>query len=252
MARAVALGVAVLLTALPGQAQVYSSDAPTESPRGGAVELRLGSYRPQIDAEEGVSGSPFTAIYGEGRWWLFELELQRFFYQGIGTAGLSLSAGYSEKFGYALTKDKQTPSSERTSFHVVPLHLRGVYRFDYPAFQWGFPLVPYVKPGLVFVPWWATKGGKLDEAPATEGTDGGEGTPARKGRGVRFGWEVAVGLSFMLDVLEPRFARDFDSDLGINHSYIFAEYTYSKVNSFGQPGLNLSDSYWMFGLALDY
>ncbi|WNG15616.1 MXAN_2562 family outer membrane beta-barrel protein [Cystobacter fuscus] len=257
MARAVALGVAVLLAALPGQAQEYS-DAPTQSPRGGSVELRLGSYRPRVDAEEGLGGTPFKDIYGEGRWWLFELELQRFFYQGIGTAGVSLSGGYAEKYGYALQKDRQTPSAERAGFHVIPLHLRGVYRFDYPAFQWGFPLIPYVKPGLVFIPWWATKGGKLDEAPAKDAVEGGEGVEgspavaARKGTGVRFGWEVAVGLSFMLDVLEPRFARDFDSDMGINHSYIFAEYTYSKVNSFGQPGLNLSDSYWMFGLALDY
>ncbi|OJH39465.1 MXAN_2562 family outer membrane beta-barrel protein [Cystobacter ferrugineus] len=250
MARAVALGVAVLLAALPGQAQEFS-DAPTQSPRNGSVELRLGSYRPQIDAEEGVSGSPFSDVFGEEGWLLFELELQRFFYQGIGTAGLSLAAGYAEKYGYALREDG-SPSSERQSFHVVPLHLRGVYRFDYPAFQWGIPLIPYVKPGLVFVPWWTNKGGKINDVPATPGGEGTEGTPARKGSGVRFGWEVAVGLSFMLDVLEPRFARDFDSDLGINHSYVFAEYTYSKVNNFGGPGFNLSDSYWMFGLALDY
>ncbi|EPX58638.1 hypothetical protein D187_003836 [Cystobacter fuscus DSM 2262] len=250
MARAVALGVAVLLAALPGQAQEYS-DAPTQSPRSGSVELRLGSYRPQVDAEEGLNGSPFSDVFGSGGWLLFELEVQRFFYQGIGSAGLSVSAGYAEKYGYALREDG-SPSAERQSFHVVPLHLRAVYRFDYPAFQWGFPLIPYVKPGLVFVPWWTNKGGKLDSAPGRDAVEGSPAVPARKGTGVRYGWEVAVGLSFMLDVLEPRFARDFDSDMGINHSYVFAEYTYSKVNSFGRPGFNLSDSYWMFGLALDY
>ncbi|HLM46003.1 MAG TPA: MXAN_2562 family outer membrane beta-barrel protein, partial [Myxococcaceae bacterium] len=108
------------------------------------------------------------------------------------------------------------------------------------AFRWGIPLVPYVKPGLVYMPWWITKGGELENL-----ADG-------KAQGGKLGWEVSGGVSFLLDVLEPRLARDFDSDLGVNHSYLFAEYTYAKVNNFGGPGFNLSDSYWMFGLALDY
>ena len=237
MARAVALGVAVLLAALPGEAQVLSQ--PNQSPRGGSVEFRIGGYRPQLDAEEGLDGTPFADVFGTSKWLLVELELQRFFYQGIGSAGLSVSLGYAEKYGNALLADGSA-SVERQGFHVLPLHARGVYRFDYPALQWGFPLIPYIKPGLVYIPWWTNKGDK------TESTDGARGS------GGKFGWEVAGGVSFLLDVLEPRFARDFDSELGINHSYLFAEYTYSKVNNFGSPGFNFSDSYWMFGLALDY
>ncbi|MCY1076467.1 MXAN_2562 family outer membrane beta-barrel protein [Archangium lansingense] len=240
MTRAVALGVAVVLTALPGMAQ-ETSDVPNQSPRSGSVEFRLGGYRPALDSEAALNGAtPFKDIFGTSNMLLFELEMQRFFYQGIGTAGVSVSAGYAEKYGDALTQAND-PSAERTGIHVVPLRVRGVYRFDYPAFYWGIPLVPYVKPGLVFSPWWVTKGGKI-EAPAVGG----------QGRGMRFGWEVVGGIAFMLDVLEPRLARDFDSDLGVNHSYLFAEYTYSKVNNFGSKGFDLSDSYWMFGLALDY
>ena len=73
-----------------------------------------------------------------------------------------------------------------------------------------------------------------------------------KGSGGKWGWGATGGLAFMLDVLQPRFARDFDSDLGVNHSYLFAEYTYADVNNFGAGGLNLSSRRWMFGLALDY
>ncbi|WNG45821.1 hypothetical protein F0U60_18160 [Archangium minus] len=239
MTRAVALGLAVALTALPGEAQ-EPSDVPTQSPRSGSVEFRLGGYRPQMEAEGSLNGeNPFAAVFGNANMLLFEVELQRFFYQGIGTAGVSLSAGYAEKYAAAL-KPEGGPSAERTGFHVLPIHLRGVYRFDYPAFRWGFPLVPYVKPGLVYIPWWSTKGGNIEQLP-----DG-------KARGGKLGWEVAAGVSFLLDVLEPRLARDFDTDLGVNHSYLFAEYTYAKVNNFGGQGFNLSDSYWMFGLALDY
>lgn len=238
MARAVALGVAAFLAALPGEAQ-DTSDMPMQSPRSGSVEFRLGGYQPQLDAEEGLTDTPFAKVFGDSNLLLFEAEMQRFFYQGIGSAGLSLSLGYAEKYAAALLPEGGT-SSERTGLHVLPVRVRGVYRFDYPAFHWSIPVVPYIKPGLVAMPWWVNKGGEIEKVGNVEG------------RGVKFGWEVALGASFMLDILEPRLARDFDSDLGINHSYLFAEYTYAKVNNFGGEGFNLSDSYWMFGLALDY
>lgn len=237
MTRAVALGVAVLLTALPGEAQEVSG--PPQSPRSGGVEFRLGGYKPKIGSEEGLSEDPFTKVFGGANLLLFEAELQRFFYQGIGTAGVSLSVGYAEKYAAALLPSGEA-SAERTGFHVLPIHVRGIYRFDYPAFRWRIPLVPYLKPGLIYMPWWITKGGEI------------EVLADRKGKGGKFGFEGTLGVSFLLDVLEPRLARDFDSDLGINHSYLFAEYTYAKVNNFGGEGFDLSDSYWMFGLALDY
>jgi len=241
MTRAVALGVAVVLTALPGEAQ-ETSGVPNQTPRSGSVEFRLGGYKPALDAEEALEDGerPYSETFGGSNMLLFEVEMQRFFYQDIGTAGVGVSLGYAEKYAAALT-EAGAPSAERTGFHVLPIRVRGVYRFDYPAFRWGIPLVPYLKPGLVFMPWWSTKGGET-EAPAEGGS----------GRGAKFGWEVAGGVAFLLDVLEPRLARDFDSDLGVNHSYLFAEYTYAKVNNFGGRGFDLSDGYWMFGLALDY
>ena len=239
MVRAVALGVAAFLTALPGVAQERTSGL-VQSPRSGSVELRFGSWRPDnIDA--GVKDSPFTKIYGSGNLLLFEGEFHRFFYQGIGTAGVSLTLGYAEKYGNTLREVDREPSEERTGFHVLPLHVRGVYRFDYPAFKWRIPVVPYLKPGIVVIPWWVTKGGQI------EVTD-----KKTEGRGTSVGLDMTAGVSLLLDVLEPRLARDFDADLGINHSYLFAEYTYSKVNNFGRGGFDLSDAYWMFGLALDY
>lgn len=237
MTRAVALGVAVFLIALPGEAQEVSGMI--QSPRSGSVELRLGGYRPQLGGEDGLSEDPFAKVFGGSNMLLFEAEVQRFFYQGIGSAGVSVSLGYAEKYAAALLPGGGK-SAERTGFHVLPIHLRGVYRFDYPAFRWGIPLVPYIKPGLIYMPWWVTKGGEIETVNGVEG------------RGGKFGWEVAGGVSFLLDVLEPRLARDFDTDVGVNHSYLFVEYTYAKVNNFGGEGFNLSDSYWMFGLALDY
>lgn len=240
MSRAVALGVIALLSALPSQAQI--SDVPVvslASPRTGAVEFKLGGYKPRIDTEEGLTGTPYADTFGDESMLLFEVELQRFFYQGIGTAGLGFSLGYAEKYADTITDDGSV-AVEKTALKVLPFRLHGVYKFDYAAFRWGVPIVPYGKLGLVYIPWWINKGDDTQEL------------SGRSGKGGRWGYGATLGASFLLDVLEPRLARDFDSDLGVNHSYFFAEYSFSEVNNFGGSGLVLSSRHWMFGLALDY
>ena len=243
MSRATALGFAALMAALPAWGQdmsaVVAEEVSLQSPRSGAVVFRLGGYKPLIDEEEGLSTTPYKNIFGDESLLLFEAELQRFFYQGIGTAGVSLSAGYGEKYAPARLAEGGE-AAEQTALKVIPLSVGGFYKFDYAAFEWGIPLVPYGRLGLVYTPWWITKGS------ATESANG------VRGSGGKWGWSATGGVAFMLDVLEPRFARDFDSDLGVNHSYLFAEYTYADVNNFGAGGLNLSSRRWMFGLALDY
>jgi hypothetical protein len=242
MSRAVALGAAVFLGALPSQAletSNASSPPPLQSPRTGAVEVKVGGYKPLIDTEEGLTGTPYEDTFKDESMLLVELEIQRYFYQGIGTAGVSVSAGYAEKYGDAVTVG-DVVSPEKTSLRVVPLRLNALYKFDYAAFRWHVPLVPYGKVGLIYEPWWTTKGDQ------TQNVNG------RKGRGGRWGYGFTGGVSFLMDVLEPRLARDFDSDLGINHTYLFAEYTYAEVNNFGGAGLVLSSRHWMFGLSLDY
>ncbi|MBZ4417051.1 MXAN_2562 family outer membrane beta-barrel protein [Myxococcus sp. RHSTA-1-4] len=242
MSRATALGFAALLSSLPAwgqEAPPVVQPVSLASPRSGAVVLRLGGYKPLIDEEEGLGGTPYEDFFGDESLLLFEAEMQRFFYQGIGTAGLSLSAGYGEKYAPARLEGG-APAAEQSALRVIPLSANVFYKFDYAAFEWGIPLVPYGKLGLIYTPWWITKGSD------TETADG------RKGNGGEWGWGATGGVAFMLDVLEPRFARDFDTDIGVNHSYLFAEYTYADVNNFGGGGLNLSSRRWMFGLALDY
>ena len=123
---------------------------------------------------------------------------------------------------------------------MIPLEFHAIYKFDYAAFEWSIQLVPYAKLGLNYIPWRITKGSGTEEVDGVRGSGG------------KWGWHATGGISFLLDVLEPRFARDFDTGVGVNHSYLFAEYTYADVNDFGNPGLNLSSRRWMFGLALDY
>jgi hypothetical protein len=247
MNRAVALGAVALLAALPGEAQESGGITPPtsfQSPRNGAVEFRLGGYKPRIDSEPALEGkTPYADTFGNKAMLLAELEFQRFFYQGIGTAGASVSVGYAERYA-AATDVAGNPVSERTALKVVPIRLNALYKFDYAAFKWHIPLVPYGKVGLVYTPWWSTKGDSTEVATL--------GDESFKGSGGKWGYALTGGVSFLLDVLEPRLARDFDMDLGVNHTYLFAEYSFSEVNNFGGAGFNLGSHNWMFGFAFDY
>ena len=231
----VGLWVAVVSLAV---AQVASAQAMVveqnrvESPRSSMVEFKLGSYLPKIDSEPGLTGTPYASTF-DGAMLMLEVQGEAQLYQGFGTAAVALSVGYAEKFARAtqlLPGGGTAPSADSTGIRVVPVRLLGTYRFDVAAERWGIPLVPYVKAGLVGIPYWMLKGGS----------------------GIRFGYQATGGISLQLDFLDRRFARDFDSGLGVNHSYLFAEYTWASVDNFGTGGLVLSHSGWFFGLALEY
>ena len=236
------VGCLLLAGAASAQSVVLEQLA-TESPRTTMLEFKLGNYLPQIDKEKGLTGKPYESTFGGGAMLMLEVEGEWQFFQGFGSAAVGFSVGYAEKFGKAtqVNPDGTTaPGSDSTGLRVVPLRLLGIYRFDVAANEWGIPLVPYVKAGLVGIPYWVTKGEDLERV---------NGQPAS---GMRFGYQVTGGLALQLDFLDRRFARDFDSGLGINHSYLFAEFTLANVDNFGSRGLVLSHRSWLFGLGLEY
>ena len=70
-------------------------------------------------------------------------------------------------------------------------------------------------------------------------------------RGTAFGMAGTVGLSIMLDMLDERLARDFDSSVGVNHTYIFGEFNFQEMFRSSTVPLLLSSRHWLFGLAFD-
>jgi D-methionine transport system permease protein len=60
---------------------------------------------------------------------------------------------------------------------------------------------------------------------------------------VAFGLSFTAGLSFMLDFLDQRLARDFDSSVGVNHTYLFAEFkeTTGRFNIDWKPDFSFTD-----------
>jgi len=240
---------AVLLTVCAASARgdVIPAEAPPPhavAPRTLTLEFKLGPYKPLIDREAALTGKPYETIFGNSSMLLFEFEIDRIFWQKFGTLAVGGSVGYAAKTGNALiapgNPGEGTPSGDTTTLRVIPVRLLLVYRFDVGALRAGIPFVPYAKTGLVFEPWWTTKGGSVEYA------------NGNRGSGAKWGYGITGGISFMLDFLEPKMAKDFSNDVGISHSYLFAEYTYANVNNFGSKGLDLSSRHWMFGFSVDY
>jgi len=207
------------------------------------VELRIGTYMPLVDREKALKGAtPYTDTFGSIPMLMGELEVDRELWQELGSLSVGVSVGYAEKYASATVDDSDggtVASAEHTGLFVLPIKALAVYRFDYAALHWGVPLVPYAKVGLVYTPWWTNKGSGVETAQGAIGAGG------------KWGYSLAGGLSFLLDVLEPRFAKDFDTDLGVNHTFIFAEFVYEDVNNFGGKGLDFSSRRFVFGLSFE-
>lgn len=221
----------------------YSGPRPVPS---NMIEIKLGGYKPKIDSDPSLNGhTPYADTFGGGSMLLFELEVERELWHRFGSLGIGVSVGYSEKYGSAQYDSSgggalSGPSGDKTSLKVIPLKAMAVYRFDYPALHWGFPVVPYVKGGFTVEPWWVTKG------------SGVEYSGGARAAGFKGGYGGVFGLALMLDYAEAALGRDFRSDYGVFHSYLFAEFNDWQVQSFRNTGLNLSGQYFMFGFAFEF
>ncbi|MBF5044963.1 hypothetical protein FGE12_21355 [Aggregicoccus sp. 17bor-14] len=232
MKRCILMGLFLTLVASSASAQVIDPAFTGRSPRTGALLMRLGSYLPRIDQGEGMTGTPYKDFFGNSGMLLFELEGQRYFYQGYGSAGLSLSAGYAEKWGEGFDVNGQR-AGEKSGLQVFPLSLGAFYKMDYAAERWGIPVVPYAEASFRYIPYRFLN-------------------TAQSIHGGKMGYGLTGGVEVYLDFIEPTLARNLDTDTGVNHTYLFAEYTRAEVNNFGKGGLDLSSRGWMFGFGVDY
>ena len=214
------------------------------SPRSFYLELKASPFTPQIDSGFADPG-PYKKTFGTFMW-LGEAELDFQFFQRFGSLAVGLSAGYAEKYGKAFVANSGAPSTESTGLHIVPIKALLVYRFDWLNSKLGIPLVPYLKGGPVIMPWWVTKGPNIETI---------AGHPELRGAGYKWGLAGTVGLAFCLDFLDRRLARDFDTSMGVNHSYLFAEGTLQNMVLFepvNTKPLNLSSMHVNFGLGLEF
>ncbi len=255
-----------------------------ESNQNFALEVRGGPWLPNVDDEPGVRGCPFASYFADSydgpttnpcnarvddRLMVsLEFDWQALRINYVGTLGLGVSVGYSSLSAFAPTTQSDGSAGMRTgqrsSLHVVPTYAVAVFRFDAIARHTVVPIVPYVKAGFGVDYWWVSIGGDpvtggsqvyhstdprllpeshSDERPGTEAVEG-----------LTTGLRYAAGVMFRLDFLEPRVQRAWDLEMGVNHSYLFAEYSVADMRGqfSSSPSLNLSWSNFTFGVALEF
>jgi hypothetical protein len=211
-------------------ALLAASAAAAESPRSGSFELTLSGYHPSIDQEFGGAATPYATAFGDGRGLMFRADVARSLFTTFGTLDLGLGAGYFEKYGHG-----QLPSGgkagDSTAFKVLPVRVSLTYRFDLLASQYNIPFAPYARASLERYTWWVQNG-----SGSTANANG------LTGSGATNGYSFSAGLAFLLNFFDPGVAREMDRDLGINHTYIFVDFTKSFIDDFGsRQSWNLSD-----------
>lgn len=241
----------------PGEEKFRGRQA---SPQRFALEIKFGPYLPNVDARyQGAGFGPYATIYGrtdetgqtidqprKGVFSVIGFEWQ--FYKLGGPFSIGTSIGYFRDSADALIAEPvpegETTRSkaDQTKFHVIPITLLLGYRFELLADRFRVPLVPYARGGIAHGFWVEKKGGQL----ATN--DAGQ-----KSRGSSWGWQVNLGLMLRLDVIDPGTAIELDRLTGINHTYLFAEWQFSRLDGFGTGrSMSIGDDTFLIGLAIEF
>ena len=236
-----------------------------DSPQRFALEVKFGPYLPDIDRNYSGAGlGPYAKVYGgtddrgeatsqpkKGFYGAIAFEYQ--IVKLAGPLGIGFQWSMFRDKAQALLADPPAKGAVRseadnTRFAVMPLALQAVYRFELLADRFRVPIVPYGKIGLNYSFWWS-KNGSGDISTIKDDN----GKVLDKARGGAWGFQSNVGGMLRLDWLERGEARNLDRITGINHTYVFAEWQFSRVNNFGRKNsINLGDSTWLIGLAIEF
>lgn len=251
LAAAIAMATGWHARGAHAQSEAISSNAQRyRSEKSWAIEFKMGPYRPDIDSEftdRPANQRPHQLYFGSKQRLLTQAEVDYQVFQGFGSLAVGFSVGYFRETAKAFVQETvaATPvrSGDSTKLTLIPTSLSLVYRFDPASIRWGVPLVPYVKGGLDWVYW--SVGNGNDEIAADD--------TGNTGRGDATGYHAAVGLSLLLDVFDPGAAQEFDSETGVNHTYLFVELGHYNINGLGgkaQP--RLGDTTWSAGFLFEF
>lgn len=230
---AYAIVAAGLLTTVPAAAQIYADQgsdlyrAPRSDSENYALELRIGAYRPEADAD-------FDRIYGDQQGPLVGLELDvlplRIPY--LGRIGGGLSFEWAQYRASACVDASCTNrASERSSFRIFPFGFMAVLRADVLARELGIPVVFTGKIGLDLIQFRERVGSRTS------------------GSGIALGLRWAAQVALELDFINQRAARNLAEEWGINHTFFYFE----VFGSTAENGVRLGDRLaYVGGLGLSF
>jgi hypothetical protein len=237
-----------LFAAMPARAEVdefgaYNNDRDysRETEQDTAVEFRFGRYVPNVD--DGLAAKPYEHVFGpKNRYYLgLEIDWQALRIPMFGTFGPGFSIGYTRSTADAIVTATGARSDQPTSLSIVPMYVVGVLRADVFAREASVPLVPYAKLGLGYALWWVKNG---DDTAESDG---------KAARGRSYGLQMALGMMLQLDWIDIDDARSADAHIGMNHSYVFAEWYRAELDGFGSDDqLDAGTHSWMAGIAVEF
>jgi hypothetical protein len=267
MKRSVACVSFVVLLVAPtmGRTQTFTLGTdhgrdPYESDQHLTVEARFAPWQPDIDSEFGGRATPFYDYFGytEGdtrrvRDRLLggvEVDWQALRLGSVMSLGLGVGVSYSAFGASAPITSTGQDSGQESSVHFLPMYGVLVARVDVLARRTVVPLVLYAKGGVAVTHWWMMLGDDFARRSAGSPVAPDNGRDlGRSARGFSYGWQLAAGAMLRLDFLEPRAQRSWDLEMGVNHSYLFAEYM--VVTDWNRPQLHVASNTWVFGIAFD-
>lgn len=218
------------------------SEHPFRSQQNFELELRFSPYKPNIDEESGLSGTPFQDSFGDKPrvYAGLEFDWQTFRIPHLGTIGPGLSVGFVTMSRTAQTVTGRT-SGDEYSLSIYPFALQGVLRADVLWRELGIPIVPYGKLGVGYALWRASN---------TVGTASANGI---SGKGSTWGPTFAIGGAFALDALDMGASRNMDNATGINNTYVYLEFYDYELQGIGQSHpLHVGTRSWAAGLAFEF
>lgn len=147
----------------------------------------------------------------------------------------------------AYTVTTKRRSSDEYSLDIYPLYLSAVLRADTFWRNLGFPIVPYGKVGLGLAFWSASDGGGTSKSQLP-----GE-AKAKSGEGMTLGTHFALGAALALDFIDSGASRNMDNAVGINATYLYAEYYWLNLNGLGsKDAMYVGTNTWAAGLAFEF
>lgn len=222
----------------------------------------LGSmYRPDLDSEKEGTIFPFYKSHFRKNtsdengpiipFLGFEVDVHLFDDFGSLQLGVGLGYGYATGQGLEIDAngrpDPDKPvSAVKTTLHIYQVRPQLTYLFDYVKDS--FPFVPYVRGALIANGYSFTNSMEPNKSFSHDP------------HGLRFGYQGALGLMFMLDFLEPGSVRSARGSGTLNHVYLKGELSYTKIDTFGSKGFQFSPKdvmgsslplMWTFGLVFE-
>jgi hypothetical protein len=241
--RRVAPTLFVLCVLVAGSVSAQESSEPKA--KGFGFALQIGAYRPDVDGEKGLTGTPYKDIFGTSSPKIWQLDANYdLLKKPWGAIGMSASVGTWRATGHArYPQADDAAASDEVYLYVTPISPALYFRADIFQQKWRIPVLPYASAGFGFAKW-------------STSTEKGSSTATRAdgktvtGTGWARGFEWNAGLHLLLNWLDPQQASNLARETGIVRTSLFAEYrqTYWR----GAGGLRLDGGIWSGGIALGF